>query len=298
MDIFLTGGTGVVGRPLIPLLVGAGHRVRVVARSTARAELVRRLGGEPVHLPRYDAASLAGVMRGAEVVVDLTTAVPSLLRAGRRRAFRQHDWLRDQGTAAVVAAAEATGVRRVVRDSVAFAHADGGERWIDEDWPMQPGPHLASSAAAERYVSGFCGDGVVLRFCLLYGPASSHTRTAVRTARHLRVTPVVGAADAYASSLHHDDAASAALHGLTVPVGRYDVGDDEPLRRRELVAAEAAALGLRRLRQVPQWMARGATAEPLTRGHRINAERFRAASGWAPRWRSAAEGWAATVEAL
>ena len=298
MQIFLTGGTGVVGRPLIPLLVDAGHDVRVVARSTQRAQLVIELGARPVTLSGYDEGSLGEAVRGAEVLVDLTTAVPPVARAGTRRAFRTHDQLRDQGTAAVVAAATRAGVRRVVRDSVAFAHADGGSTWIDEDWPLQPGEHLASSVAAERHVRGFAGEGVVLRFGLLYGPQSSHTRTTVRMARRLGLTPVLGPPDAYQCSLHHDDAASAVLHALTVAPGTYDVGDDRPLRRRELVAAQAAALGLQRLRQLPAWAGRGATAEPMTRSHRVSNHRLRQASGWQPRWPSAADGWRATAAAL
>ncbi|MCU1691290.1 MAG: epimerase [Frankiales bacterium] len=298
MKIFVTGGTGVVGRPLVPLLVEAGHDVDVVARTPERARLVHDLGARPVSLPAYDEDALATAAEGAEVVVDLTTAVPSLLRSGSRGAWRAHDRLRDAGTAAVVAAATRTGARRVVRDSVAFLHADGGDTWIDEDWPLDPGVHLASAVAAERHVRGFAGEGVVLRFGLLYGPLSSHTVSSARLARRLGVTPVLGPPDAYACALHHDDAARAVLAALTAPEGTYDVGDDVPLTRAETVAAQAAALGLRRLRQLPAAAGRGSTAAALTRSHRVRNRRFRDASGWQPRWPSAREGWLATAAHL
>ncbi len=286
MEILVTGGTGVVGRPLLPLLVSAGHDVRVVARTPERARLVAGLGARPVPWTggRLDVG-------GAEVVVDLTTSVPPLLRAGSRRAWRDHDRLRDQGTAAVVAAATRAGARRVVRDSVAFLHADGGDAWIDEDWPLEPGEHLASAVAAERHVAGFTGEGVVLRFGLLYGPSSS--AEVVRLARRLGRTPVLGPPDAYSCALHHDDAAAAVLAALDVAPGTYDVGDDVPLTRKETVEAQREAFGLRRLRALPAWAARGETARALTRSHRVSNRRFRDATGWAPAHPSAREGWQA-----
>lgn len=294
MDLLLLGGTGVVGRPLLPLLVDAGHRVRAVARTPASAARVTAAGATAVPPPD----DLAAAMTGCDAVVDLRTSVPPLLRAGPRRAWRAHDRLRDEGTAEVVAAAERAGVRRVVRDSVAFLLADGGDRVLDEDAPVDPGEHLASSLAGERHVAGFRGEGVVLRFALLYGPLSSHTRTAVRLARRTHVTPVLGPPQAWAAALHHDDAAAAVLAALQAPPGTYLVADDEPLRRRDVVEAQRQTLGLRRLRPAPAAFARGATAEAQTRSQRVSAARFRAATGWRPRYPSQREGWAAVAAAL
>ena len=298
MRVFVLGGTGVVGRPLLPLLVRAGHDVVVAARTAQRARAVAAAGAQPARLASYEAAALTEAMRGCDAVVDLTTHVPPLSRAARRGAWAQHDWLRDEGTARTVAAAQAAGAARFVRDSVAFLHADGGQAWIDEDWPLAPGRHLASALAAERHAAGFRGDAVVLRLSLLYGPESSHTLAAVAMGRRLRVAPVLGDGGAYLSSLHTDDAAAAVAAALSVAPGGYDVGDDEPLRRRDLVGAQAAALGVRRLVRPPGWLPAGSTAEAQTRSHRISAARFRAAAGWAPVHRSAREGWQAVVAAL
>ena len=46
MKIFLAGGTGVVGTRALPALVAAGHDVTAVARTDAKAELVRSLRGD------------------------------------------------------------------------------------------------------------------------------------------------------------------------------------------------------------------------------------------------------------
>lgn len=216
--------------------------------------------------------------------------MPPLSRASLRRAWREHDWLRDKGTAAVVTAAQRCGVGRVIRDSVTFLHADGGQQWIDEDWPLDPGPHLAAAVAAERHVAGFHGTGVVLRLALLYGPMSAHTRQALQLGRRAGVSVIVGPGQAYLASLHHDDAA-VAVAALDIEPGTYDVGDDEPMRRDDLVFAQAAAVGRARLLRPPSALARGAAAETQTRSHRVSAARFRAASGWRPSYPSARECW-------
>lgn len=290
MDLFLTGGTGVVGRPLLTLLTASGHRVRVVTRSEDKAAAVEAAGGLPVRLPEYEVDHLAEAMRGCDAVVDLTTSVPALHRAARRRAWRQHDWLRDQGTARVVAAATAAGVPRLVRDSVTFLHADGGERWIDESWPLDPGAHLASAQAAEQHVARFGGEAVVLRLALLYGPESAQTRATARLARRLGVAAVLGPPHAYLASLHTHDAASAVSASLTAPPGTYDISDGDPLTRLEVADALARALGRGRLRLPPGLLVRGAPAASQTRSHRLTAERFRAATGWTPQWSSLRQG--------
>ena len=48
MEIFVTGGSGFVGRHLIRRLVGAGHAVRALARTPSAADLVAEAGAEPV----------------------------------------------------------------------------------------------------------------------------------------------------------------------------------------------------------------------------------------------------------
>jgi nucleoside-diphosphate-sugar epimerase len=46
--IFLAGATGVIGSPLLPLLVAAGHEVTGTTRASERAGQIGTLGGNPV----------------------------------------------------------------------------------------------------------------------------------------------------------------------------------------------------------------------------------------------------------
>jgi nucleoside-diphosphate-sugar epimerase len=48
MRVFVAGGTGVVGRGLIPMLTAAGHQVTATTRSPGKTAQLRKLGAEPV----------------------------------------------------------------------------------------------------------------------------------------------------------------------------------------------------------------------------------------------------------
>ncbi|NIP78620.1 MAG: NAD(P)H-binding protein [Gemmatimonadetes bacterium] len=59
MKIFVAGATGVVGRRLLRELSARGHEVTGLARSPAKAELVRSLGALPAGADLFDPRSLA-----------------------------------------------------------------------------------------------------------------------------------------------------------------------------------------------------------------------------------------------
>ena len=84
MKIFLAGGTGVVGTRALPALVAAGHDVTAVARTDAKADLVRSLGGEPVTVDLFDPLAVGAAVVGHEVVVNLATSIPPTDQGGPR----------------------------------------------------------------------------------------------------------------------------------------------------------------------------------------------------------------------
>jgi hypothetical protein len=80
MRVFVAGGTGALGRRLVPLLVASGHEVVVLTRSPARAEWLQRAGATAVvgdALDR-DAVMEAVVRAEPEVVVHELTAFSKL----------------------------------------------------------------------------------------------------------------------------------------------------------------------------------------------------------------------------
>jgi nucleoside-diphosphate-sugar epimerase len=96
------------------------------------------------------------------------------------------------------------------------------------------------------------------------------------------------------------DAGAAVEAALTAPAGVFNVVDDEPLTKRAFGNALAAAVGKRPLVRLPGRAGRllGDKTTSLTRSTRASNARFKAATGWAPAYPSAREGWPATIAAL
>jgi nucleoside-diphosphate-sugar epimerase len=299
MTCFVTGATGAVGRPTVRALLDAGHRVRAVARSDERAGSLRHAGAEPVVVDVFDRDALVDAVAGSDAILHLATNVPPLAKMGFAPAWKTHNRLRTEATRVLVDVAHRHGIRRFVKESITFTYPDRGGAWIDESVaPDDRAKLLRPTLEGERLVlalTGTAGDGVVLRFGLFYGPDTRSTDEALRMAR-LRVAPVIGRAGSFMSSIHVDDAAAAVVAALGVPAGVYNVVDDEPLTRREYADAFAAAFDLPHLRLTPAGTVRamgGSSAKALTASQRISNRRFRDATGWAPAYRSAREGWAA-----
>jgi nucleoside-diphosphate-sugar epimerase len=192
-------------------------------------------------------------------------------------------------------------VTRLVQESFAPVYADGGDAWIDEGWPQRPARYNRTVLDAERSAERFAaagGTGVVLRFAGFYGPDAFHVREMLELARRGWLA-LPGAPDAFFSSVSHDDAATAVVAALALPSGAYNVTDDEPLRRRDWAAALARAFDIATPRPLPRWLTRlgGSSAELLARSQRMSNRKLRAA-GWAPRYRSVREGFAATAREM
>ena len=80
LDILITGGTGYVGRHLIPRLIARGHRVRVLAR----AESVQRVpeGAAVVVGDALDPASVGAALQSGDTIIHLVgTPHPSPSKA-------------------------------------------------------------------------------------------------------------------------------------------------------------------------------------------------------------------------
>jgi nucleoside-diphosphate-sugar epimerase len=304
MKVFLTGGTGVVGRSLVPVLVAAGHDVRAVCRREEAAVALRSVGAEPVRVDLFDAEAVAGAVVGSEAVLHLATNVPVLSKAARPKGWDMHNRLRTDATRNLVAAARAAGVQRFVKESITFVYADAGDVWIEEDSPLISDLGLlAPTIEGEQLALDFAADGgsaAVLRFGLFYGGIGNRgTDDALKLAK-LRRSSIAGSPEAYMSSIHCDDVASAVLAALGAETGIYNVTDDTPVRRGEYLKAFADAFGMKPPKPTPTRLmkiAGGPAAAALIASQRVSNRKFRAATGWAPRYPEVAIGWAAEAAA-
>ena len=105
--IFVTGGTGFVGRALIRHLVDTGQPVRTLIRPSLRSPNLPR--GEPVDVAVSAITDERG-LRAAMVGVDTVYHLASAEWIGTRASLLETDI---KGTQAVVRAAADAGVKRI-----------------------------------------------------------------------------------------------------------------------------------------------------------------------------------------
>jgi uncharacterized protein YbjT (DUF2867 family) len=111
-DVFVTGGTGYVGRRLIERLLSRGHRVRALARASSTGRVPP--GATTVIGDALDADSVAAALRPGDTIVHLVgTPHPSPAKAAE---FARVDL---EGIRASVAAAARVGAQQLVYVSVA-----------------------------------------------------------------------------------------------------------------------------------------------------------------------------------
>src|SRR4051794_27137938 len=97
MKILVVGATGVIGRRVVPLLLGAGHEVIAFVR---RKRDVPFAGAAIVEGDLFDPSDTLSAMAGQNAVINLATAMPSASwKMPFRRAWRMNDMIRSEGVA-------------------------------------------------------------------------------------------------------------------------------------------------------------------------------------------------------
>ena len=167
---FVTGGSGFIGGALIERLRAEGWDVRALARSQAAEQKVRERGAVPVPGDLENEAMMREGATGAEVAFHAAAKVEDW---GDPDEFER---LNVRGTANVIAACRAAGVRRLVHVGTEAALMAGDPLVnVDETAPLRPdSPALYSSskAKAEQLVRAANGDGletVVIRPRFVWG---------------------------------------------------------------------------------------------------------------------------------
>ncbi|MEO7092733.1 MAG: NAD-dependent epimerase/dehydratase family protein [Polyangiales bacterium] len=156
--IFVTGGSGFVGRNLIAALRARGDEVVALVRSDAAAATVKVAGGNPVHGELDDVAAMAAAMAGCSVVFHCAAKIDEW---GDPREFER---INVRGTEAVIAAAKKAGVARLVHVSTEAVLIGGGPmRGVDETRPLPRraiGSYARTKGLAETRVRAANGEGL------------------------------------------------------------------------------------------------------------------------------------------
>jgi 2-alkyl-3-oxoalkanoate reductase len=304
MRVFVAGGTGAIGKRLVPLLTAQGHEVFATTRSPGKAPALRAAGAVPVVVDALDGGAMRQAVLDArpEVVVHQLTA---LAGGGSLRRFDEQfaatNLLRTQGTDHLVEAAVAAGVRRFVAQSYAgWPYAREGEPVKSEEASFDPQPprHMRRSLDAIRHLEGTVLDapgfeGVVLRYGTLYGPGTAIAGDGdlVDFVRRRRL-PLIGSGAGVWSFVHVDDAAAATVLAMEpgAPTGAFNVVDDEPAPVHAWLPELAAAVGAESPRRIPTALGRLFTGEVgvalMTQVRGASNARAKDELGWRPRYES------------
>jgi len=182
MRVFVAGGTGAIGRQLVPQLVARGHQVTATTTSAGKLGLLEQLGAEGIVMEGLDAVAVgeAVAKAGPDTIVHQMTGL-SFVHAGKPN-FRHPERfgavtnrLRAEGTDHLLAAAEATGVPHVVAQGLATwpAHHERGLVTEEEQLPLKELPaKFRMMAEPLHHVEDVVvkGGGAVLRYGGFYGP--------------------------------------------------------------------------------------------------------------------------------
>jgi nucleoside-diphosphate-sugar epimerase len=250
MKILIAGGTGAIGRPLIAELLAKGHAVVALTRSQERAQALAEQGIEPAIADVFDAEAVKAAVSGAqpEIVIEQLTALPSTYTPESMRAAAVlNRRIRLEGGANLLAAAQVAGVRRYLRQSVAF-FAVPGPGLADEETPLAIDASPAVSADARvlteiehRLLETPRIEGIVLRYGFFYGPGTWFNPDGdVAQQVRRRQFPIVGSGDGVWSWLHIEDAAKATVAAAEQGnPGIYPITNDQPLAVRHWLPAFA-----------------------------------------------------------
>jgi len=250
MKIFVAGGTGAIGRPLIAELLAKGHDVTALTRSSEKALALQERGVEPAIADVFDTEAVEAVVGRAqpEVVIEQLTSLPKhYTRAEFNAAAAFNTRLRLEGGANVLAAAQAAGVRRYLRQSFA-SWAVPGPGLANEETPLvvDASPAVAAEASTyteiERRLLGNPNiEGIAMRYGFFYGPGTWF-RPDGDVAEQVRQQqfPIVGDGEGVWSWLHIEDAAIATVAAAERGnAGIYLIANDQPLPVREWLPAFA-----------------------------------------------------------
>jgi nucleoside-diphosphate-sugar epimerase len=276
MKIFVTGGSGYIGRPTITALISAGAEVTALVRSDTAAAAVTGLGATPVAGDLTDTDVLRAAARAAEGVIHLGQH-PGPDSAAVDRA-------------AAEALQDGAGVHPYVHTGGVWVYGDT-DGIVDEDAPLDPPRLTAWRLENEKRVLARAATGerpVVVMPGMVYGRSGGLIETFYAApGRAAGAVPVIGDGANHWALVHVDDIADLYVRALSAPAGAVYAGvvDRHPTAL-EAATALSHGLGLggavRRLTTDEADDLMGPLVEPFSLDQRLTSARARRDLGWSP----------------
>ncbi|HEY1651141.1 MAG TPA: NAD(P)-dependent oxidoreductase [Acidimicrobiales bacterium] len=307
MRVFIAGGTGAIGRPLVAALAAAGHDIAVYSRRAERVAALGQPGVVPAVGDAFDTDTLTRAVQTFKpdvVINQLTSLSQSLNPLAVKRGFDLTSRLRREVSATLVRAARAAGARRIVAQSISFAYRPGPGVRTEADplWTDAKGQIGLLTGSVATLESNTLGDpeleSVVLRYGSFYGSGTYVTPGGLYASLlKRRLMPLPGKGGGIFALVYIEDAVAATVAALEGPTGIFNVADDVPAPASEWMPFVAHLMGVKPPRHVPESLVRvGAgrfLAYLLCDQPAVSSQRARTELGWSPRYPDWHEGLAA-----
>jgi len=248
--VLVTGATGFTGGHLARALRLRGATVRALVRDPGRADDLRTAGIEVVTGDVRDASALARAVANTDVVYHLAAiyrhaGVPAeTYRAVNALAVR-----------ALIEAAAAARVKRVVHCSTVGVHGDVEHPPANEDAPLRPGDEYQRTKLEGEQLAREAADRLRIEVTIarpsgIYGPGDRRLLKLFRAS--VRRYPIVGSGEIYYHLTYIDDLTEGfRLCGEHAAAANrtYILAGGEVTTLNELVATIASVAGV----SPPQW---------------------------------------------
>jgi nucleoside-diphosphate-sugar epimerase len=276
MKVFVTGGSGYIGRATIGALRRRGHEVTALVRGDRAAELVTALGATPV----------TGTLHELDVLRSAAVAADGAIHLAQER-----------GPETATVDAEASGAIQDGIGSGPYVHTGGA--WVygntngvvDEDAPQSPPSVTAWRADNEKLVLGRAADGgcpVLIMPGVVYGyGAGLIEQFFTGPARERHAVRIIGDGYNHWSLVHVDDVAELYALALDAPAGSVYAGvttSDYTLAQVGVAVSRAAGCP-GRIESVTLEQAReimGPIADAFALDQQVSSARARSQLGWNP----------------
>lgn len=205
-DLFITGGTGFVGEPILRLAVAAGWRVLALARSNESASRLDKLGAEP----------LLGSLEDGELIYRAVTSSQACVLAGAQLGGRMAN-LDEIATEAALRGCSDSG-SCLIYTSGAAIYGDTGVEPADEDAPLRPHELVGFRLHIEQKIREAVRQGIradVVRPGWVYGDGGGAPGLLASLARRHGAIVTIGRGDNVWSCVHRQDLAKLYFSALS-----------------------------------------------------------------------------------
>lgn len=226
MRVLILGGTGFVGRRLVPPLRAAGWEVVVAARRRPPTAGAQNSAGAPDAGLRWhalnscDRPALTDTLRGVDAVINAVAGRPRDIAAGARALAEA---LRAVGGRPLVHLSSMAVYGEVQGPVPAHSRFDGSEPFGPLPAPLAGRPYVVAKREAERHLAPLGAAAVpvtLLRPGCVWGPGSLGWVDRLARLLHAGRLGDLGAdGDGWTHGVHVDDVCQAVLRALAAPQG-------------------------------------------------------------------------------